>query len=199
MSKKWLWLTIGVVAIAAVILIPVIPRPKDPQGLRSRPTHPSKMPSWCQLNLMQLGLAMQIYAADYDNILPPASSWQEALITFEQANMTDALYSVHERAARERAYLEIFVCPDTNKPYVFNNALGGRDINEIASPEEVPLFWDAPADDGSPLHRGRLTRDGHRKRGFNVVFLEGRCYVLPEDEFRQLWDVTGSSVWPRAE
>ena len=110
------------------------------------------------MNLKALGSSMSMYAGDYDGTLPPASSWQDALMT---AITVDGGW---DRGA--------FVCPTTKQPYWFNGALGGRNIHEIADHERMPLFWDGLAEDGAPPHAGR----------FSVVFLDTHCQRLAELE-----------------
>ena len=121
----------------------------------------AKRSGQCLSNLMQLGLTIQLYAEDNEGKLPPVSSWREALLPY-------ANYDEHR-----------LVCPTTKKPYVFNDALASRNINQITDPGKVPVAWDALIHDKhGPLHPG-----------LHVLFLDGHAQWLPEDEFRQLLDL----------
>ena len=162
MSKKSLWLIIVAVVVGGLVFIALFPVFMQAKDGRSDP---------CLTNLKQLGLAMSLYAGDYDGTLPPASSWQDALMT---AITNDDGWDE-----------EAFVCPATKHPYVFNGALGGRDINEIADHEKMPLFWDSLTDGGAPPHVGR----------FNVVFLDTHCQRLAEDELMHMLFSLGNDAW----
>ena len=72
MGKKWLWPAIVAAVVGglgSIALLPILTPARDGR------LHP------CLVNLKDLGLATLIYAADHDGVLPPASSWQEALMT----------------------------------------------------------------------------------------------------------------------
>lgn len=132
--------------VAAGILVPTF----APAGDGPRPPA-------CTSNLKQLGLAFLIYADDYDDKLPPAGSWPQVALPYTRNE-------------------QIFVCPATRKRYIFNEALAGKDIEEIENWAEVPMCWDALTDDGKPPHHG----------GFNVAFLDGHVAWVKLDEFREL-------------
>jgi len=143
-------LIIPLVAILAAILFPMFARES---GSRVSP---------CLHRIKMLGLAMCVYVEDYGGRLPPASSWHEALL--------------HDIEVDGGWHEDAFVCPKTKNPYVFSSTLAGQVINQVSKPEEVLLLWGAPADDGSPPHRG----------GFSVVFLDGHVRWLDEAKFREL-------------
>jgi len=102
--------------------------------------------------------AAMAYAQNNDGYLPRGVSWRDALLP-------------HLPGGRDCS-----LCPATKKPYVFNDALSGNVIKKIPNPDEVPLFWDAPAADGRPPHGG----------GFNVAFLDEHVQWLDEAAFREL-------------
>ena len=168
MGRSWQTLGCGILIMIAVAVTVAILFPILTPGRGSGPNP-------CVDNVKQLAMAALAYATDYDGRLPPASSWQDALVrgVWVQGGWDNKL----------------FVCPKTNKPYVFNDALAGRDIREIANCEEmpdlwdairnsgdIPLFWDAPDDHGTGPHYG----------GFNVSFLDSHVRWLAEEDFRQL-------------
>lgn len=120
--------------------------------------HGGKTPrTQCLSQIKQIGLALHMYAEDNDDTLPPAGPWQEAVAAYVRDG-------------------EVFTCPTTGKPYVFNDNLAGKTLSKSPNPEQVPLAWDAPDDDGSPPH----------DRGFNVVFLDGHSKWLDATAFGEL-------------
>ncbi len=142
-----LWLlTIPLVAILAALVWPLV---------FPRPI-PSKF-MICLSQLKQIGIALRLYAEDNDDTLPPAGSWQEARAEYVRDG-------------------EVFTCPTTGKPYLFNDNLAGKTLPKIANQDQVALAWEARADDGSSPHHG----------GFNVVFLDGHSKWLDEATFSQL-------------
>jgi len=163
MTNKRLWRVIVAVVIGGLVFIVLFP---IFTGVRDGGRDP------CGVNLMVLGLAMSEWAADHGGTLPPASSWQDALMTVTITGVDDGWDK------------DAFVCPTTQEPYVFNSALGGSDINEIADHSKVPLFWDAPTDDGTPPHAGR----------FNVVFLDTHCQRLAELELLHMLASLGNDA-----
>jgi len=140
------WLMIPLVAILAALVCPL---------LLSRPIPHQYM--ICLSQLKQIGIALRMYAEDYDDTLPPAGCWQAALAAYVRDE-------------------EVFTCPTTGKPYLFNDNLAGKILSKIANQDQVALAWDAPADDGRPPHGGS---------GFNVAFL-GHVQRLDEATFSEL-------------
>ena len=143
-------LIIPLVAILTAILFPLFARSS---GHRHDP---------CLNRILMLGLSMRMYAQDNDGILPPASSWHEAL-----------LHDIEVDGGWDE---DAFICPKTKNPYVFNTTLAGQVINQVPKPEEVLLLWEAPAADGKPPHGG----------GFSVAFLDTHVQRLNEAAFREL-------------
>ena len=119
-----------------------------------KPTHVDES-EVCSGNLKSIVVATFMYAEANDGRLPPRSSWCEALSDLDE---------------------DMFLCPTTKRPYVFNNVLGGRIVSEIPDRAKVLLAWDAPAEEGTPPHAGK----------YNVVYLDGHITWVAEDEFHQL-------------
>ena len=133
---------LAVLAILAAILLPVFGRAK---GMAQQTA--------CINNLKQIGTAFHIYAADNDDKLPPADSWRQALEPY-----------LDDR--------EVYKCPGTGEQYVSNVALGGKNINEISNPMEVPMAWDAPSayDPEIGPHLGE----------FNVLYVDGHVATVDQ-------------------
>jgi len=98
----------------------------------------------CRWNLEQLANAVQEAADDHEGMLPSVTLWQTELKPYANP-------SKHR-------------CPATGKYYVFNQTIARKNIADIGNPAEVPLFWDAPAEDGAGPHDGKFIivfADGH--------------------------------------
>ena len=133
---------LAVLAILAAILLPVFGRARD-----------KAQQTACMSNLKQIGVALHIYATENDDSLPPADSWREALEPYLQAE-------------------EVYMCPSTGEQYVFNEALGGQNIEAIGNPTEVPMAWDAPSayDPEIGPHLGE----------FNVLYVDGHVTTVEQ-------------------
>jgi len=89
--------------------------------------HEESRTTACAQNLLILVRAMRAYMADYDDTLPPAERWSDALLPY-----------VHERS--------LFVCPSGQNrvcSYAMNAAVGGLRTEEIGTP--VVLLFESDA------------------------------------------------------
>ncbi|MBI3922616.1 MAG: hypothetical protein HY318_14430 [Armatimonadetes bacterium] len=97
-------------------------------------------------NLKQLGLALIMYANDYDDVLPPmkeAATVKKALLPYIRTE-------------------SIFVHPGTHEPYQPNPILSRKKLAHIKFPASMVALYEAsPAADGT---RGLLFLDGHVAR-----------------------------------
>jgi hypothetical protein len=93
-----------------------------------------------------LGLAVLMYAQDYNDTLPPmkdAITVQTALFPYVKNTM-------------------LFAHPSTHEPYLPNPALSGKRISQIRHPSQmVVLYEPSPEADGT---RGVLFLDGRARR-----------------------------------
>lgn len=97
-------------------------------------------------NLKQLGLALVMYASDYDEVLPPMQDAETVKAALEP-------YVSNE---------QLFVHPTTGEPYQPNPILSYHKLAHISNPAEFVTFYEAsPWEDGS---RGVAFLDGHAKR-----------------------------------
>ncbi len=147
-SQKWIiiavvagaaFMLLAALAIFAAILFPVFGRAKEKAQATA-----------CLSQVKQLGLALMMYAADHEETLPEADSWEDAIA--EYAGDNEAL----------------FTCPTTGQRYIFNEALSGVDLKDLDNPQETPMLWE-PALDAEGLvgpHGGQFNvgyADGHAK------------------------------------
>jgi len=150
-SQKWIiiavvagaaFMLLAALAIFAAILFPVFGRAKE-----------KAQATVCLSNVKQLGVALMMYTTDYEERLPEADSWEEAV----------APYIMNA---------EILACPVTGKHYVFNKKLSGMDLKGLDNPQETPMLWE-PARDAEGLvgpHGGR----------FNVGYVDGHAQMVDE-------------------
>lgn len=84
----------------------------------------------CKRNLISLGNNMGLYSQDYDEHLPPAKGWFEALSTRDKS-LQDAL--LH--------------CPSAISPFSYgmNQAVGGLSYSDLLNLEKTPLLFEADA------------------------------------------------------
>ncbi len=143
------FVVVVIIGILSAALFPVFARSRE----KARQTS-------CLSNIKQLGLAMIMYAQDYDDTLPRADGWKAALEP----------YAKDER---------IFLCPgheedgllwDKVTPgghYAMSESLAGRRLEDVADPSMEPLIWDANTQGAwDPRHNGLANTgyvDGHVK------------------------------------
>jgi hypothetical protein len=85
-------------------------------------------------NLKQLGLAMMMYANDYDDVMPYV----------QQTKSCFAVLVPYVRDAR------VSRSPQPETRYLFNVNLGGVRLQDVRNPADVPMFWEeSPWPDGS--------------------------------------------------
>jgi prepilin-type processing-associated H-X9-DG protein len=91
----------------------------------------------CLSNTKRLGESMLLYAADYDEHLPVATRWSEAISPRVQATVQ----------SDENQTSDPFRCPAAESPgsYGMNAALEGRSISAIESPNSTVLLFEADA------------------------------------------------------
>jgi hypothetical protein len=84
----------------------------------------------CHKNLLQVSLALNMYAQDWDGRLPPSSHWMD-------------------RAHSYTKTWSVLRCPaigdkePTHFGYAFNDRLAGRWIEKFKRPETIPLIYDS--------------------------------------------------------
>lgn len=125
----------GVLALAAVV-IPPLTHQRD------------SMLTSCETNLRHIGMALNVYAADYDDRMPPAGAWTAAVTAEPEGS----------RWLR---------CPgDTTRAlwpsYGFEELLAGRRLESVPARASTPLVFE-----------GRFNRfiPRHRRLG-NVIFAD---------------------------
>ena len=158
-----LLVVIGIIALLAAILLPVISKAKE----RGRATA-------CLSNLRQIGLALQMYTQDNNNRLPvmyDALVTTNALAATNLATIDHVLTNYLDGAA-------VLRCPSDDKElfeitgasYAWNSLLNGQDAEHLVAfeiqfdPHNIPLIFDKEA-----FHRAR-----GEGRGVNYLYADGR-------------------------
>ncbi len=148
-SQKWIiigvvagaaFMLLAALAIVAAILFPVFGRAKE-----------KAQQTYCLSNVKQLGLSLIMYAADHEETLPEADSWEEAISEYISA-------------------AQILICPVTGKHYVYNKKLSGVNLKDLDNPQATPMLWE-PALDAEGLvgpHGGQ----------FNVCYADGHATMV---------------------
>jgi len=75
-------------------------------------------------NLRQLAIAVQIYAQDHDQTLPPMDNAERLKVML-------------------KIDLAVFTKPGTNEPYQPNAALGGKKLAQLPDPAQVVVYYEA--------------------------------------------------------
>ncbi len=105
-----------IVGVLAAILFPVFAKAREDARSVS-----------CLSNIKQLCLALQMYAEDNHDYLPPLVGWEKAILPYVRNE-------------------ELFVCPNDrgSRPgYALNRRVAGRNTKDFGRPESVVLLFDA--------------------------------------------------------
>lgn len=153
-SKAGLGLAIAGVVTSGAAMILILPMAAIMFPVFAKAREQART-AWCLSNVKQLGLAMQMYASENDDHLPPSASWTEAA-------------SPYIKSARG-----VWRCPSahTQEPcYAMNWKLNKADINTLPRPQDtVMIFESVPGRNqvgGIELLPSPLRHDGRENLGF---------------------------------
>jgi prepilin-type processing-associated H-X9-DG protein len=106
----------------------------------------------CVQNTQQLVLAVQMYAQDYDEVLPTLSDAATAeTLLLPYVGMTGP-----------------FTCPVTHLPYTYNASIGGHTLQTYPRTDQVEIVRDSQPHPGNQTTIAYL--DGHVTRGGTLVY-----------------------------
>ncbi|WP_309709084.1 prepilin-type N-terminal cleavage/methylation domain-containing protein [Armatimonas sp.] len=152
---------IVILGIIAAILFPIFAQSHE---------H-SKRPQ-CLSNAKQLGLGLMMYAADYDQHLPPAGKW-----------MTETQLYTKNKA--------IYVCPvvKTENPkvqasYAMDTRLSGKSLNKLHEPSNRAVIYDSTRPDWDATDPGQTFAPRHNEKG-NVAFADGHAKAHTREDFQK--------------
>ncbi len=161
----------------------------------------------CGTNLRGLGMAMQIYANDYDDQYPTAEKWCDLLIAYievgpkqfvckgSDAKIGESIYAFNKNLIDMKP---VEVPPDVVLLFETNfgkNRLGRQALLED---RDWHKFLDYP-DSEEKVYKLRwnqfggpeiLTFENHKGKGCNVLFNDGRVeFIKPEEVGKLKWEV----------
>jgi hypothetical protein len=119
--------------------------PDNEQGTRAQSMH----------NLKQIATALNMYMSDWDDQMPPMK-------TFDAAKTALMPYCKNPN---------IFVQPETGKPYMVNPILSNHKAAHINNPSDMVVFYEA-----------ETNQDGTRC----AAFMDGHCARIPEKEWADI-------------
>lgn len=183
-----LLVVIAIIAILAAILFPVFGRARE----KARQTT-------CQSNLKQMGLALNMYIQDWDELLPSYTNWPAKLEPYIQKR----------NAVAQSSASTVWACPTAagrnsyNYTYAYNvTAASYADIVALADftkPADTFIIKDSNwknsyygstvdyATSGKPEHRtldGNILHDG----GANYCFVDGHVkWLMPDSVTIKMW------------
>ncbi len=150
-----IWLTV----IAAAIFYPVFVRARE----KAKQVQ-------CIHNQLQIARALTLYAADYDDTLPPASLWTDGVRPY----------------LSDEAFLQ---CPSVHHlecGYAFYQPLSNRKIKEISQPSYTPMLFDSTKGQRNYADSGESLAFRHLN-GVIVAFVDGHVRWLKETEAKRVF------------
>lgn len=152
--RRWCWgyAEIGCALIGILFFVSIL---LPPLGS----TQHAARQAACLTNLKQLGAALKLYAADYDDRLPPAHSWTDSL---------------GDRIASPR----ILACPEARNPfgYAFHQELDAARVSKIPDPGGTPVLYDSSTDQPNAAEHGEsFVRRHPLGHSGNVLFADGHA------------------------
>jgi prepilin-type N-terminal cleavage/methylation domain-containing protein/prepilin-type processing-associated H-X9-DG protein len=165
-----LLVTIAIIAILAALILPALSQAKE-----------SGRSTFCQGNLHQIGLALQIYVGESRNRMPTMSD------QFTGTNFQTNLATINNVLSNQLGSLQVLCCPSDNaqlfqqtgSSYAWNSLVNGQDADHLqifATPyalTRIPLVYDKQsfhAALGSAHAVNYLYADGHIK---NLLIVGG--------------------------
>jgi prepilin-type processing-associated H-X9-DG protein len=161
------------IAPLAAILFPVFAQARE----RARATV-------CMGNLQRVGMAMTMYAQDYDDHLPPARTWCDSVTPYLSAPAS-------------RSTQSMFTCPSLGTHtggQAYNARLSSVSLRRISFPQQTVLAFDGRG--GWNVAGGPESMAPRHNQGLYVLFADGRVqWRRPFEKAR--WEPAPAAV-PRA-
>ena len=133
-------------------------------------------------NLKQIGLALMMYTQDYDEKIPPmvaARNADDIEDTSSNSGINDRT-TVQTRLLPYTKNVQIFLQPQTHRPYLPNYKISRLGLDQIKTPpyQTFAFYEDAPDADGERA----------------VVYLDGHVARIDEEEFQRQRKAQGISA-----
>jgi len=165
-----LLVTIAIIGILAALILPALSRAKE-----------SGRATFCQSNLHQIGLALQIYVGESKNRMP--TMYDQSAGTNFQTNLA----TINVVLSNQLGSLQVLCCPSDNaqvfqqtgSSYAWNNLVNGQDADHLQvfatayALAKIPLMFDKQSFHlllGTNRAVNYLYADGHIK---NLLILGG--------------------------
>ena len=162
-----LLVTIAIIAVLAGLILPALGRSQE-----------SGRSTFCQGNLHQIGLALQLYVDDNRNIMPTMTDYNKNVAPTNQTNINVVL-------APQLGSTNVLCCPSDNQQifqttfssYGWNSTLNNQKADNLQmmllplGPTRIPLVYDKVAFHallGANHAQNFLYADGHIKNLFTL-------------------------------
>lgn len=181
-----LLVVVGIIAILAGLLLPALSAAKS-RALSAR----------CLSNMKQFGLALQLYAGDHQDLIPPnkdgqgiplGEAWVEGWLGLPGPDCTNVLYLRRSLIGKYIGEPKIWRCPAAKDPKV--------GTSKMPRVRTVSLngFLGAPTNAPGTTYRrlGEITRPAE-----TLAFLEERAETINDGCFSMQWnfDKTNPQTW----
>ena len=140
---------IAVIAVLAAIQFPVLARAR---GAAQR--------ALCMSHEKQISMALTMYSEDFDQTLPPSSTWQSGL--------------------SGRSGERVMACPsrrDAADGYAYNSLLDHRSMKRIANPSLTPMVFESSLNRSNAADKLQSFVRPHVDTG-NVAFVDGHVHAV---------------------
>jgi len=124
----------------------------------------------CMMNAKQVALGLRMYIYDYDERLPPADAWSDAVAPCVKSR-------------------DIFVCPearDLRSGYAFNKALGGKRVTDVRDEAQTVLIYESDLGWNGAGGPQTLRRPTRHRRGDVVAFVDGSVKLVSARDLKHL-------------
>lgn len=161
-----LLVVIAIIAILAAILFPVFARAREKARQAS-----------CQSNFKQIGIAIQMYAQDYDEAMPREFYQAAGKLPWEWCN-TGQYTNIQDYLTSYIKNTQVWLCPSTTRTVegctAWNQHLNGKKLAAIINVSGVVMDLDATWEwmsTGTTAEGNRV--DSRHNEGFNALYADG--------------------------
>lgn len=141
----------------------------------------------CGHQLRSIHLAIQMATDQNDGRLPVAWFFPWKMTATGQLDPTDQYNIVNIVAGRDAGTRRLFVCPAAPEPwqklgltYVYNDAIGGRLLDNLPNPSMTWLMMDANVMDPARFPTPHVGT-------YNVLFADGHVKAIPQTAIAAIW------------
>lgn len=155
-------LLLPTIAILAAILFPVFGEARE-----------KAREATCMSNVKQVMMGQQMYAYDWDEILPPAADWPQVCYPYVR-NAEVYLCPSDARPDKQRS-------EDLETSYTMSATVGNLRLPDVAKPMSLGVLFE-----GTEVAGGREVAEFRHRGGLNVGYADGHVRWLSEGDFADL-------------